>query len=558
MVRQISTYSRSFVRTKDLGAESFLHEIMRWSWIAFILCVIYQLIFFLDLVNVMAMASVGLAWAITAKFILQPSMLERYPFSMFLLFGFTTTQFYFPLIFTSLEGKSLLFNLDVPELVFLHSLAALFVLLLSHSFYRLLSRLSGKRSFSILERTGFFTPPSERQLWLMGIIGIAAAYYVYFTTPTAEEGREVTGEASDKFIQGFLPFQYAPFFIPLSRLFGGNEVDLKKVGPLLIGYTVALFAISVGRNSTGAFMFGFTAVAFGYAIGLMLGIYKAKLFTLKNAVILALGGWLLVGPMADLRTAMVNVRDQRTNVSAMEMLNLTLEAFQDKEAIEERRLYDENQDSEWDERYLSNVFTARFANIKFNDINLVQALEVRAHDPDMLNFSKDYLLGGLPSPFLKALNIDVDKDAVYGLSIGDYLYLAAGGYGVANAYRSGHFAGTGMAAFGWYYLLILGVGMVFIFYLFDKFYMIKYLPGSSPDQPKRKIFLFSFCGLLALNSIFLYTSSLQTVVQIGTFLYRGWLQLALLYFLVFHFTRIFSGSFMKDSELVKTLKRFKI
>lgn len=557
MVQQISTYSRSLVGARGLES-NFLDEIVRWSWIVYIFCVLFQIIFYFDLVNVMAMASVALAWGITTKFLLKPGMLERFPFSVFLLFGFTTTQFYFPLVFTSLEGKSLIFNLDVPELVFFHSTAALFVLLLAHSFYRLLTKLSGRRSFSFLEKTGFFTPPTERQLWLMGVIGIAAAYFVYFTTPTAEEGREVTGEASDKFIQGFLPFQYAPFFIPLSRLFGGNEVDLKKVGPLLIAYTVALFAISVGRNSTGAFMFGFTAVAFGYALGLMLGVYKARLFTLKNALIVALGGWLLVGPMADLRTAMVNVREQRTSVSAMELLDLTLEAFQDKEAIRERRLYDETQDSEWDERYLSNVFTARFANIKFNDINLVQALEVREHDPDMLNFSKDYLLGGLPAPFLKALNLDVDKEAVYGLSVGDYLYLAAGGYGTPNAYRSGHFAGTGMAAFGWYYLLILGVGMVLIFYLFDKFYMLKYLPGPSPDQPKRKVYLFSFCGLLALNSVFLYTSALQTVVQIGTFVYRGWIQLALLYFLVFHFTRIFSGSFMKDSELVKTLKRLKI
>jgi hypothetical protein len=242
----------------------------------------------------------------------------------------------------------------------------------------------------------------------------------------------------------------------------------------------------------------------------------------------------------------------------MEMLELTLEAYQDKDAIRERRLFDETRDDEWDERYLSNVITARFGNIKFNDINLVQSLKVREHDPDMLNFSRDFILGGLPAPFLKALNLDVDKEAVYSLSIGDYLYLAAGGYGVTSGFRSGHFAGSGMATFGWYYLIFLGVGIVFVFYLFDKFYMLKYLPGSSPDQPKRKVFLFSFCGLLALNSIFLYFGALQSVIQIVTFLYRGWLQLAFLYFFVFHFTRIFSGSFMKDSELVKTLKRFKI
>jgi hypothetical protein len=504
------------------------------------------------------MASIGLAWGVTTKWILDQEVIAKFPLSIFLFFGFTTTQFYLPLIFTSLEGKSLIFNLELPGLVFMHSTAALFVMLAAHAFYRLLSRASGKRSFSYLQKTGFFTPPTETQLWLMGLVGIAAAYYVYFTTPTAGDGRVVVGDPADKFVSGFLPFQYAPFFIPLSRLFGGNEVNMKKSGPVLILYTVALVAISVGRNSTGALMFGFTAVAFGYFLGLVLGVYKARIFTLKNAIIAGLGVWLMVGPVSDLRTAMVLVREQRSEVPAAELLDLTLDAYQDKEAIEERRLFDETRDDEWDERYLSNVMTARFANIKFNDINLVSAMEVREHDPDMYEFSIDYLLGGLPTPFLKALNIDVDKELVYGLSIGDYLYMAAGGYGVVSSFRSGHFAGSGVAAFGWYYLLFLGVGMIFIFYLFDKFYMLKYLPGATPDDPQRKVYLFSFCGLLSLNTIFLYMSSLQTVVQIGTFLYRGWIQLALLYFIVFHVTRIFSGSFMKNSELVKALKRFRV
>ena len=536
----------------------FKDEIVRWSWIAYCLCVLYQLIFYFDLTNIMCMASVGLAWAVTTRWIFNHEILSRFPFSTFLFLGFTSTQLYLPLIFTTLEGKSLLFNLELPELVFAHSTAALFVLLLAHGFYRLVAKASGNRSFSLFQKAGFFTPPTERQMWLMGLVGIAAAYYVYFTTPTAEDGRVVVGDPADKFISGFLPFQYAPFFIPLRRLYGGDEINLKKAVPLLLVYTLAMVAISVGRNSTGALMFGFTAVAFGYFLGLLLGVYKARLFTLRNAIIAGIGIWLLVGPVSDLRTAMVIVREQRATVSASELVNLTIDAYFDKEAIADRRNFDETRDDEWDERYLSNVMTARFANIKFNDINLVSAMEVREHDPDMYEFSIDYLLGGLPTPVLKFLNIDIDKELVYGLSIGDYLYMASGGYGVVSSYRSGHFAGSGIAAFGWYYLLFMGIGMIFIFYIFDKFYMLKTLPGESPDEPDRKVYLFSLCGLLSLNTVFLYMSALQTVVQIGTFLYRGWIQLALLYFIVFHVTRIFSGSFMKNSELVKTLKRFRV
>jgi hypothetical protein len=245
--------------------------------------------------NLLAMASVIFGWIVTTKIFLKRPMLEKYPLSIFLIIGFTTTQLYFPLLFTTLEGKSLLFNLEVPEHVFLHSTLALIVLILSHSFYRLLSRISHRRSFSIMEKAGFFTAPTERQLWMMGFIGIAAAYYYFFTTETGREVTEVTGSAGDKFIQSLLPFQYAPFFILMGKLFGGKGVNLKRVVPLLIGYGSILFLISIGRNNTSSFMFGFTAVAFGYFLGLLLKIYYTRLFTLKNVVIASFFLWLVVG-----------------------------------------------------------------------------------------------------------------------------------------------------------------------------------------------------------------------------------------------------------------------
>jgi hypothetical protein len=528
--------------------KGFIYQIVRLSWLVLASSILYQVIFFWSLINVMAITSVVVTWLITAHVFLNQSLLEKFPLSGLLIIGFATTQLYFPLLFTTLEGKPLIYNLEEPELVFLHSTASFLVLLISHAFYRLLSKLSD-RSFSVMQRAGYFTPPTELQLWLMGLIGIGAAYYVYFLTP--DIGREVTGEASGKLLQGLLPFQYAPFFIPLGKLFGGEDVKLRRVAPLLFVYSILLFAISIGRNSTGALMFGFTAVAFGYLLGLVLGIYHAKILSLKNVVIVIAFGWLLIGPLADLRTAMVLVRDQRTEVSAAELISMTLDAFYDTEAIESRREYDATTEGEWDERYLDNVFTARFGNIKFNDINLVQALKVREHDPDMLKYSADYLLGGLPDPVLKALKIDVDKASVYSVSIGDYLYLAAGGYGTVSGFRTGHFAGTGMATFGWWYLLILGIGMIFIFYLFDKFFLVRYVPDDSPGHMLQRKLQFSFCGLLALTSVFLFFTALQSVIQIGMFMYRGWIQLVLLYFVMFHATRfltLFSRTSSRTSE----------
>ena len=161
----------------------------------------------------------------------------------------------------------------------------------------------------------------------------------------------------------------------------------------------------------------------------------------------------------------------------MEMIDLTLEIYTDKEAITKRRLDDGTEVFEdWDERYLDNIFATRFANLKYNDISLVHAAVVREYDPDMFDFSIDYILGSLPDPFLKFLGLDIDKEAVYSLSIGDYLYVATGGNGPVTGFRAGHFAGTGLTAFGWWYLVLLGIGMIPSYFLFDKFLKKKNIP----------------------------------------------------------------------------------
>ncbi|MBA4053731.1 MAG: hypothetical protein C0490_03380 [Marivirga sp.] len=543
MTDQVDVQYSSPASLEVSAAKKFTSLIVRWSWFLFGIFSVYQFIFFPDLTNAMMVACVGFAWLILTKLFLKQEMLRNFPFSSFLIFGFTSTQFYFPLVFTSLEGKPLIYNLELPEQVFLHSTSALLVLTVSHAFYRLVSKLSYRRSYSVLTKTGFFTPPTDIQLWIMGFIGIAASYYVFFTAP--DVGWEVTGAASDKLVQGLIPFSYAPFFIPFGLLYGRSGPTSKRLTPMLLAYMLILFGISIGRNSTGGFMLGFTAVGFSYFLGLLLGIFQPRFFTLKNVLIGAFGIWLLVGPLADLRTAMVLVRGDRLEMSAEELLPLTLEAFNDKEAINMRRLEDNTQgvDTDWDERYLDNVFTARFANIKFNDNSLVRAEVVKKYDPDMLEYSIDYILGGLPDPFLKALNLDVDKEFVYSLSIGDYLYLAAGGYGYVSGFRSGHFAGTGMATFGWWYLFILGIGMIPVFFLFDKFSKKKSIDFTSEKSGTKQL-QFSFCGLLALFSVFQFMPS-ESVITIATFLMRGWIQMALLYFFVFHFTRLINGKGLK-------------
>src|SRR5687768_8690544 len=126
MVQQIDHIEALRVRKHET---EFLTNLVRGSWVVLFLCIIYQLIFFAEITNIIAMSSVVLAWLLCTKIWLRKEMLETYLISTFIVIGFVATQFYFPLLFTTIENKPLVYNLEMPEDVFLHSSLALLVII---------------------------------------------------------------------------------------------------------------------------------------------------------------------------------------------------------------------------------------------------------------------------------------------------------------------------------------------------------------------------------------------------------------------------------------------
>lgn len=518
---------------------SYLSAIKRWSWMLLLACGLFQGLYFEDKFNVEAICCVLAGWWIITRFLLTKPVLVNYPLSAFVILGFAATQLYLPLVFTTMEFKPLVFNLLLPEEVFFHSMASLFVLMFSHVVYRLLTNRFQDRSSSLLKKRGFFKPPSDLHLWLMGFIGLAASIYIYFISSA---GKEITGNASEKLIQGFIPFAYAPYFIPLGKLFGKRSGPRKNFYVLLGIFTLLLFIVSMGRNSRAIFIMGFASVGFSYALGLLLGAFKSPKISFKVLLISVLGFWVLTGPFADLGTAMVLVRDKRDDITKAQLIAMTLDAFNDKRAIKLRRLEDKQLETPWDERYLDNVFTARFANIKFNDASLVMASKIGENNPKMLKFSIDYIWGVLPSPILNLIKPGIDKEYLYSMSFGDYIYYLYGAdKDILGGYRTGHFAGTGMAAFGLWYLLILGILIIPVYFLFDKF---TYIKRSSFPVPGAMI-TFSMCGLLASTFIFMFMLA-ESVSTIATFLVRGWIQMTLLYYIIFNVIDFFIALFRRN------------
>ena len=146
------------------------------------------------------------------------------------------------------------------------------------------------------------------------------------------------------------------------------------------------------------------------------------------------------------------------------------------------------------------------------------------------------------------MDLDVDKEVVHSMSVGDYLHIVSGADGHVGGFKSGHFAGTGMATFGYWYLLVLGLLMIPAFFLVDKFTKTRTIPNPSGFGSIPAI-SFSFCGLLSLTKIFQFLG-MESVIAIFTFLMRDWLQLAILYLFIFHITGFLNKALVRRRRLI--------
>ena len=525
---------------KVMVGSTFLGQAKFYSRVILLIALFFQCYFFWTTDNIIAIANIAIVWLMVTEFIITDDMIRKYPLSLFIVIGFASTQFYFPLLFTSMEFKPVVYNLEKPQDVFFHASLVLMVLFIAHYIYRLLP-LQRDRESSILKRLGFFETPQNLQLWIMGLIGFLANIYVLVFNQSL--ATEISGDASGKAIQALFPFAYAPYFIPFKSLFGGVGKVKKSTIYLLIAFTIMLFIVSIARNSRGVFMIGFTSIGFAYFLGLLIGIFRIPKVNYKIVLLAVFGIWFVNGPLGNLGTAMLLVRSERSDLSKKELIEKTWMAMKDDRAIAVRRLEDRQFESDWDERYLDNAFASRFATVKYSDASLVQAEKVGVNNPQMRSHTINYVWGALPDPVLRVIKPEIDKESLYAQSFGDYIYnLAGAGNSTFGGYRLGNMSGTGMAAFGYWYLVILGLVMIPVFLLFDKFIIRGALKYRLHGKVEQNI-IFSVCGLLALTSIFQYLPT-ESVAGPFTFLIRGYIQSLFLYFIMFKF----SGLFVKSSK----------
>lgn len=501
----------------------FLSVFKKWVSVIVFFAVILQIIFFFTTANIVGSFIVLLTWCLVNNIVLKAYNIRKYTFSCFILLGFYFTQFGLPVIFTLLEGKALIFNLNYPVSVFIHSFLAFLVLLSAFNLYKNHINFIRKSLTTLLQKWKIYEIPTKGQFWIIGILGLASIVLQKVIFGGFGEAKHTSEFLS--FLTGIQPYSYLPLLLMFPAVFSNRENYQKlKVPPvLIIAYIAILVVLGIMANSRGLFMQGITIVGLVYFLGLIAGRLDFQILKARNVLIVFAGIWLITGPLSDLGTAMVSVRGIRGDIPPKLLMEETFHTYQDKEALRVYRKLADNNVQDWDERYFDNIFLSRFSNLKFSDASLHQAFQINNPDGQMQEIVYDKYLSVFPQPLLNLLDVPLNKNFYTNASFGDFLYMRNSGTGYGG-HRTGNFLGMGLASFGWWYLGILFIGAVLLFNFIDSF--VLYKNGS---------YQLSVIGLLSILFCFTYfgiSTPSESVTSVFHYITRGWIETVLLYILL--------------------------
>lgn len=510
-----------------------------WSLRILVCLVLVESIVFLDSINILGCFYALYGWSLILIFVLKPEIIQRHPLPSIIVIGYGLCSFYLPLPATLLEGKPITFNLDVPQAVFFQGMIAITATVAAFRLYISLYNLNWNKPSRLrvfLTRLNLYTPPTDFQMWIMGVLGLFCIYKMSAGAHLEDD----SGSLTSRFLQGFFPLAYCPYYILMKDIYsvGGRKV-VKKVNWIFVIYSILILVVAFMTNHRSTFMKVIMGLGFVYFLGLLLNRFSYRVFTPKKILLYGLLFWLLTGPLMDIGLAMVTVRGQKHNITASELVNETIDVFFDKELLAmEKKLWDGTivNNIWWDEHYLDNIFLGRLCNLKASDLSLFHADRIEDKSK-MRSFIRDFSFGLLPSPLLNGLGIKIDKEVINTASYGDFLYYySTGDYYGLESKRQAHLEGAGLGTFGYLYLVILVFLLIILFSLMDLLVFYK--------ENKTLITIPALTIMPMLFTFFNY-EGLSTFIG---FTIRGWIQLIFLYVIVFKVTIFITTIFNEKQQ----------
>lgn len=419
------------------------------------------------------------------KFILRIGLIRRRLVSFIaLLYPFLFV--YLPLPVTLLDGNEMSHDLINPISTYLWQLIFFSCTLIA---FHLADKWSFRSQgiYRLLKWGGYYTSPTNTQLWIMGAIGLLFK----ITIVSDQYGEEVQSGLGT--LSMFSTLLYSPICILFRPLLDGTKCS-KKMKTLIWCYIGFLMVFLISTNSRSQMISPIIVWCFGY---LMTMIYKRGnrlFFSFKKMIIGIVVVLIVAGPITDMGYAMVLVRSQRSDLSFNKLLDASIETFMDKEQLRRARHMEEliakmenGSVLDWDESYVNNLFLNRLCNYRVADATIYHANRAGYANPVMLESFFNSLSIMFPRPIVEFLFGKIDKGE-YSYSSMDKLYHINTGTGLGG-YRVGGDVGLGLATFSILFFPLMIFIYSIVFMIFNS--VARYV-GNIPVIPFLTIVLIYF------------------------------------------------------------------
>lgn len=226
--------------------------------------------------------------------------------------------------------------------------------------------------------------------------------------------------------------------------------------------------------------------------------------------------------MSDLGIAMIGVRNIRADIPPSELIVKTWEFYTGpnftdfkKQFNQNSKIFFDDQDN-WSENYVDNLFLNRLCNLRISDSSLFLANKLGYKNEQMQKSFKEQIIANLPAIFV---NSDFKESTRY--SAGDKLYTLATGNDGIGSYRVIGYTGVGLATFGYAFYPISLIVFIIFFYMLDAFSIIR----------NGKWYL-SLLALLLIDKWFYFLNNGAGIIRNVSYIMRGYFQDIILYLIL--------------------------
>lgn len=482
-----------------------------------LLCILslFEMVVYPETENIYGCATFIIGWIFLYFFVMKYRYAQKCFLPFISLFGLGICFYFMPLLMTLVEGKPLTFRFQNPYLTFNYQLLNLVMLILA---FRLCLRIYRPNNVlsKLWNKIGYFTPPSDKQIWVMGFIGIFSLVFLLTIMGTEDAEAENLG-----FLGHLLGvtkvFAYFPILLFFKKLYSNNTFTKTEKRPIII-YLVVLAALGLATGKRTMIFSSFVTIAMCYIVPLFSE--NKKFFSRKSVVYGFIAVFLVTGPIADLAAAMALGRDNQGQTGAGKTFDNIIELYQDKEKL--HTLYnlmlartDNGGDnlSGWSEYYVDNIMMDRFCNLRVCDMTIGYAKKLGFDNYVMHEYMGNQVLFVLPTPILQSLGIHVNKFELQ-YTPGDLLSMESLNLRSYHGYRVAGDVGVGLYLWG---------EMYFVYAFFIYFAMFFFLSSLVKTNFNSTLLVFPLPVLCDLFRYFLFFNNATGIVGVVTTLLRtGW------------------------------------